>query len=180
MQFFDVGCFLKSQQKCSPSLCDKLLLRLWRCWEDAFPGKSFNKYHGLFCAIRRFVHNFEMAGRVSEESNEAYNATLQILKSVLMRMPSNNQCVQKITEQAQGNLKGDVMESRLAINEKKKGKKRGPYKPRARLSDERELLSGQESIREVRGERYMVLGSGNLLNEEWKDIYEWYAGLMIG
>ena len=67
------------------------------------------------------------------------------------------------------------MESRLAINEKKKGKKRGPYKPRARLSDERELLSGQESIREVRGERYMVLNSGNLLIEEWKDIYEWYA-----
>ena len=46
-----VGCFLKSQRKQSPSFCDKLLVRLWRCWEDAFPGKKFNKYHGLFCTV---------------------------------------------------------------------------------------------------------------------------------
>jgi len=48
---YDVGCFLKSQKKRSPQDCDQKLFMLWCTWEDAFPGKSFNKYHGLFCTI---------------------------------------------------------------------------------------------------------------------------------
>ena len=48
---FDIGCFLKSQRKRSPTLFDEKLLRLWCRWEDAFPGKSFNKFHGIFCTI---------------------------------------------------------------------------------------------------------------------------------
>ena len=43
------------------------LLRLYLRWEDAFPGKNFNKFHGMFCTIRRYVHEFKMTGRVSEE-----------------------------------------------------------------------------------------------------------------
>ena len=147
---FDVGCFLKSQKKRSPILCDKLLVRLWRCWEDAFPGKAFNKYHGLFCQVRCFVHSFERASRVSEESNEAYNATLRILKEVLMRMPSSVQRVQKITERAQVNLKEDVMESTMVVVKRSKGKKRGPYEPAARYSDDRELMGGDEVVLEVK------------------------------
>ncbi len=72
---YAIGCFLKSQRKRSPQLLDKKLLRLWCCWEDAFPGKSFNKFHGLFCTVRRYVHTFHMAGRVSEESGESFNGT---------------------------------------------------------------------------------------------------------
>ena len=101
---------------------------------------------------------------------------MRILKAVLMRMPSSAKRVQKITERAQGNLKGDVMESKLAIIKKSTGSKRGPYKPRSRMSDEREVLSDEGVVREFKGERYCVLGSGNLLKEEWKDIFYWYAG----
>ena len=71
---FDVGCFLKSQKKRSPTACDKKLFLLWCEWSCAFPGMKFNKYHGMFCAIRRFVHKYEMVGRISDESNEAFDS----------------------------------------------------------------------------------------------------------
>ena len=29
---YDVGCFLKSQKKRSPSVCDRKLFNLWNCW----------------------------------------------------------------------------------------------------------------------------------------------------
>ena len=64
---FDIGCFLKSQRKRSPDILDMKLLRLYCRWDDAFPGKKFNKFHGMFCTIRRYVHEFKMTGRVSEE-----------------------------------------------------------------------------------------------------------------
>jgi hypothetical protein len=34
----DVGCFLKSQKKRSPDICDYKLFRLWIGWQCAFPG----------------------------------------------------------------------------------------------------------------------------------------------
>ena len=64
----------------------------------------------------------------------------------------------------------------MAINEEIKGKKRGPYKKRMiRMADE-ELLSEMRSCRELDGERVVVLGSGNLLYEEWIDIFDWFSG----
>ena len=130
----------------------------------------------FFCTVRDFVHAFEMAGRVSEESNEAYNAMLRILKEILKQMPSRKKRIEKITERSQGNLKGDVVESTLAIQNRIKGGKRGPYKPRVQEDDETELLSGVGLIWEVRRESCVVLSSGNLLPEKWHDIYEWYGG----
>ena len=49
---FDVGCFLKSQRRRSPEVCDDKLFVLWYCWEVALPCKSFNKFHGMFCTLR--------------------------------------------------------------------------------------------------------------------------------
>jgi hypothetical protein len=86
---FDVGCFLKSQQKRSPRICDDKLFVLWYRWEDAFPGKKFNKFHAMFCTIRDFVHLYEMTGRVSEESNELFNATLAEIKDRVKTMASH-------------------------------------------------------------------------------------------
>jgi hypothetical protein len=83
---FDVGCFLKSQQKRCPRICDDKLFVLWYRWEDAFPGKKFNKFHGMFCTIRDFVHLYEMTGRVSEEST-----SLSMLHSRRSRIASK-QC----------------------------------------------------------------------------------------
>ena len=101
-----IGCFLKSQWKRSPAVCDDKLLRLWYWWEDAFPGKSCNKFHGISFTIREFVHKYHMSGQISEESNKAYNGTLAETKKVLRNMPSTNQNIDKITERSQANLKG--------------------------------------------------------------------------
>ena len=38
------------------------------------------------------------------------------------------------------------------------------------------VLRCEEFIKEVGGERYIVLGSGNWLPEQWLDIYEWFLG----
>ncbi len=68
---YDMECFVKSQRKRCPVVFDDKLLQIWCWWEDAFPGKSFNKYHGMFCTLRNYVRLFHMAGQVSEESNKA-------------------------------------------------------------------------------------------------------------
>jgi len=56
-------------------------------WQNAFPGQNFNKFHDMFCIIHRFIHKYEMAGRISEESNEAFNSTLVDIKTRLETMP---------------------------------------------------------------------------------------------
>ena len=173
---YDVGIFLKSQRKRSPVVLDHKLLRLWCRWEDAFPGKSFNKFHGVFCTIRNYVHLYHMAGRVSEESNEAYNGTLADTKRTLQCMPSHTKRINKIAERSQGNLKGKVMESRLVIQKAKKSRISGPRKTRALYQDGRDVRIVTEQYIEVDGESYVVLKSGNLLVRKWVDIFEWFAG----
>jgi hypothetical protein len=174
---FDVGTFLKSQRKRSPEVLDHKLLRLWCRWEDAFPGKGFNKFHGLFCTIRNFVHRFHMAGIVSEESNEAYNGTLATIKKPLCTLPSHTRRINKINERAQGNLKRKVMEQRLVIeNATKKRKKMGARVARAREHDGRAVVIGSDRLRVVDGDTYVVLHSGNLLLKKWLDIFEWFLG----
>ena len=89
-----------------------------------------------------------------------------------MRMPSSEQRVKKITERAQGNLKGDVMESRLELVKKSTGTKRGPYKRRSRRVEAGEVVNENPgAVRLIRGVSYHVLRSGNLLKEAWKDIF---------
>ena len=173
---YDVGIFLKSQRKRSPVLLDRKLLRLWGCWEDAFPGKSFNKFHGIFCTVRNYVHLYHMAGRVSEESNEAYNGTLDDTKSTLRCMPSHTKRIDKVTERSQANLKGEVLESRLVIQNAKKSRKSGPRRPRALNHDGRVVRIVTDKYIEVDGESYVVLSSENLLVKKWVDIFAWFAG----
>ena len=174
---YDVGTFLKSQRKRSPEVLDHKLLRLWCRWEDAFPGKGFNKFHGLFCTVRNFVHRYHMAGIVSEESNEAYNGTLATIKRPLCTMSSHTKRINKINERAQGNLKQKVMEQRLVIESAtKKRKKRGARVARAREHDGRAVEIGSDKLKVVDGDTYVVLHSGNLLLKKWLDIFEWFLG----
>jgi len=77
---YDVGCVLKSQKKRLPTECNNKLFVLWCQWNRAFPGMKSNKYHGMLCAIRRFVHKYEMVGKISEESNNAFNTAIAEVK----------------------------------------------------------------------------------------------------
>ena len=89
---------------------------------------AFNKFHGLFCTLHRFIHNYQMAGRVSEESNEAYNGTLGFVKGNLKSMPNKKQRVHTTTSREQGNIKGPILEARLNVQKVSAGNKRGPTK----------------------------------------------------
>ena len=117
-----------------------------------------------------------MTGRISEESNEARNGIQKETKRILKSMVSQEQRVQKMAQRSQGNLKCDVIEGRLEIAERCKGKKRVPYRPRSGRRETQEVMSVSGAVREVRGERFVVLASGNLLPERWLDIYEWFLG----
>ena len=117
-----------------------------------------------------------MAGRVSEESNEAYNGTLDDTKTTVRCMPSHAKRINKVTERSQGNLKGKVLESRLVIQKAKKSRRAGPQKQRALEQDGRTVRMLTREYIEFDGESYVVLNSGNLLVKKWVDIFEWYAG----
>ena len=173
---FDVHCFLKSQKKRTPIDCDNKLYTLWKAWQKAFPGKSFNKFHGLFCTIRHFVHKYHMTGRVSEESNESFNGVLARVKRLLASMPATVGRVELINARTQANLKGEILEPKLIIMNAGKGSKRGPYKIRARDNEGTKIVTSVVSYVEFKGKRYFQLATGNMLPEKWRDIYDWYAG----
>ena len=101
--------FLKGQQGKNDKVeCDVVLYDLWHSWNDAFPNIKFNKFHGLFCATRDYIRKHGMAGRVSEESLEAFNAVLARMKELLRAMSTIVQRQKKANEHLQGNLKAEV------------------------------------------------------------------------
>ena len=136
--------------------------RLWRRWEDPFPGKSFNRFHSVVCTIHNYVHLYHMAGRMSEERNGAYNGTLNDIKTTLQYMPPHIRRINKVAERSQGDLKGGVLESRLVIQKVKKSRRLGPRKYKALDQDGRAVRIMTEEYNKVNGESYVVLNSGNL------------------
>ena len=70
---------------------------------------KFNKYHDMFCAIRRFVHKYEMTGRISEESNKAFNVTLAEIKKQLRCMPTTMTRIEVTNARTQSNLNGEIL-----------------------------------------------------------------------
>ena len=76
----------------------------------------------------------------------------------------------------QSNLKGDILEEKLVLQNAIVGKKRGPQKPRVHASDGVTVVASAGGYMEFKGESYFVLSNGNLLPREWEDIYQWFAG----
>ena len=91
-------------------------------------------------------------------------------------MPCDEMRTQKITERSQVNVNGGVVDKKLEIEERCKGKTRRPYGKRTMRGEHQVVLRREELIREVDGERYVVLDSGNWLPERWLDMYEWFLG----
>ena len=172
---YQVGCFLKSQKKRSPMICDNKLFRLWMSWQCAFPGMKFNKFHGMFCCIRRYVHTYEMTGRISEESNEAFNGTLADIKTRLRCMPTTSARVAVTNARTQNNLKGEILHDRMKLQDAITGKKRGSLKARARNVDDIALSSVDSEYIMFKGVNYLKLKSGNLLPKIWEDLYQWFG-----
>ena len=96
---------------------------------------KFNKYHGMLCAICRFVHKYEMAGRISEESNEAFNATLAEIKKRLRCMPTILTRIEVMNARTQSNLNGDILEHKIQLKLATTATQRGPQKAKAKVAD---------------------------------------------
>ena len=70
-----------------------------------------------------------MAGRTSEESNEAFNATLANVKSRLRCMPTTSTRIETTNARTQANLNGEVLNHKVQLQDELKGKERGPISP---------------------------------------------------
>jgi len=71
-----------------------------------------------------------MTGRVSEESNESFNATLAEIKYRVKCMPMTQKRIEITNARTQGNLKGDILDEKIKLKKAITGKRRGPQKPR--------------------------------------------------
>ena len=69
-----------------------------------------------------FVHKYEMAGRVLEESNESFNTVLAKVNKMVACMPGTVSRVGLINNQTQGNLKSEIMEPKLVVMDAIEGK----------------------------------------------------------
>ena len=76
------------------------------------------------------MYEFHTTGRISEDSNKAYNGTLAATKSLLIQISITNTSVQTITRRANGNLKGIILDKKLASRKKIHGKRRISYNTR--------------------------------------------------
>ena len=56
-----------------------------------------------------------MTGRISEESNEAFNGTLATVKSKLKSMPTTATRVEVTNARTQSNLKGEILDLKVAL-----------------------------------------------------------------
>jgi len=92
-----------------------------------------------------------MAGRILEESNEAFNATLANMKSRLQCLPMTSTRIETTNARTQATSNGEVLNHKVQLQNELKGKKRGPYKPRVRISDKMALSSVGDDCVEFKG-----------------------------
>ena len=115
---------------------------------------------------------------ISEESNEAFTATLGNVKSRLRCMPMISTRIETMNAWTQASLNGEVLNHKVQLQDELKGNERGPYKSRVRMADKMTLSSVGDDCVEFKGEMYLKLTSGNLLPKEWEDLYKWFSPAM--
>ena len=67
-----------------------------------------------------------MTGRISEESNEAFNGTLARVKERLRCMPTTITTIEVTNARTQSNLKEDILDHKVALQVGISGKAKGP------------------------------------------------------
>ena len=149
---------------------------MWCAWQNAYPGQKFNKFHNAFCVTRDFVHKYEMAGIVSEEGSEAFNAALENIKNRLSGMPETTRKAELMCARTQGNTKCEVLNSKRKVIEDRTGKERGTYRVRAAVETGGKVVSSVVEEVEYRGERYFRIHDGMLVPLDWRDVYDWVVG----
>ena len=117
-----------------------------------------------------------MAGRVSEESNEASNAVLANVKRMLRSMPATVGRTNKINQRTQVKLKSTVAQPGNIILDATNEKKRAPYGQRQITDGAAKLVTSVVKTVMYDNEAYFELASGTLVPERWRDFYEWYVG----
>ena len=107
-----------------------------------------------------------MAGRVSEESLESFNAVVAEIKRALRSMPTTTGRMNKINERLQGNLKGEVVKDRVMIDQKYTRVKRNKYGPRKRHNDGTKVILSVLGTQTYKGETFDVLADRSLLRAD--------------
>jgi len=118
-----------------------------------------------------------MTGRISEESNEAFNGTLADIKTRLRCMSTTSARVEVTNARTQNNLKEEILHDKVKLQDAIAitGKKRGRLKARSRNIDDIALSSVDSEYVMFKGVIYLKLKSGNLLPKIWEDLYQWFG-----
>jgi len=90
-------------------------------------------------------------------------------------MPITLTRIETTNARTQTNLIGEVLNHKVQLQDDVKGKKRGTYEARVRMSDEIILSSVGDACVEFKGEMCLKLTSGNLLPRVWEDLYTWFG-----
>ena len=173
---YTVSCFFKSQERICQMECDDILYELWWAWKNAFPEMKFNKFHGMFCGMRNFVHRYKSAGRFLEESCESYMTVLDNMKRIMRGVLQTEIRVNLIAARGRGDLKAGIYDPKMKILNKRTGAPRRPYKPRMRRDNNTKVVTPVVDVVVYEGENYVKLTNGTLIPEPWLVIYEWFAG----
>ena len=86
--------------------------------------------------------------------------------------------VELINARTQGNLNGELLESKLKTVDAGKGKKRGAHKVRERADGRSKVVTSLVSETTFLGRTCVELTSGNLIPKMWLDVHQWHAGQM--
>ena len=97
-----------------------------------------------------------MSGKISEESNEDFNGTLNNVKSLLQCMPSTTDRINITTARTQVNLKGNVLDEKLVITKAITGKKRGRQQAKTRLMDIRSVIGEEDGFILFKEEKFFI------------------------
>ena len=121
------------------------------------------------------MHTYEVICRISEESNEAFIATLTDVKTRLRCMSTTSTRIKVTNARTHNNLKGEILDHRVKLQDEITDKKRGPLKTRARDTENIALSSVDNEYIMFKGDLYLKLASGNLLPKIWEDLYQWFG-----
>ena len=90
-------------------------------------------------------------------------------------MSTSSTRVEVTNARPQINLKGEILDDKVKLQDAITGKKRGHLKPRARNADDIALSSVDSEYITFKGVIYLKLKSGNLLPKIWEDLYQWFG-----
>ena len=115
----------------------------------------------MLYTICRFIHKYEMVGRILEESNKVINAIIAEIAKRLRSIPTTTTRIKVTNAQTQSNINREILEHNIELKEAITGKKKGHQKTRSKVVA---ILSMVKEYVVLKEGKYLKLSSENLIS----------------